>query len=254
MILLHRLTPFVVFLLTFLGFGMLLFYPFSAFGWSLVLFVVALFFIARLLLFDVRHTGFWVFFGLPLFVLLSSIGLFLLLESRVMQWGIALLVPFLLAIYIENLFSFYHVPSAYQAYSLEYTSLTLSLSSMFFFTCGITMAQFFLELPVWAGSLLVSLAAMMMTFFVLWTGKVSFVVGRSYVFFSVPLFFFFFFALSLLPNEYIVKAALSTVIFAAFLWYARADVLDTLSATTLRRVFSAVMLTLVILLGTALWI
>lgn len=222
MILLHRLTPFAIALLSGAGFVMLILAPFSWGISALVCFALTLVLFARLLVWDVKRTGFWVFLGMPLFLLLSSLAFFLLLESAGAKWFLAGAVTVGLGLFAENLFAFYHLPRAYQAYSLEYLSLMLAVCGLFFTTSATYLAQLFLEAPVWVMSALVAFITFSVFVAVFWVSKVSWEAGRLYAGVGALVLTEVYIACSWLPTGYTTNAAIFAVIVGWYLGIMRA--------------------------------
>ena len=177
MILLHRLTPFVISLLSAAGFGLLMWDPLDLKFLAAACFLLIPILFARLLLWELRRPAFWVFLGTPSLLLLSSLMFFLIIESTLGAWVMLLSVTLALALYAENLFAFYHLPSSYQAYSLEFLSLMCYMVSAFFFTGSAYMAQLFLELPLWIPAIATFLIVLLATVAVFWVSKIGFETG-----------------------------------------------------------------------------
>lgn len=222
MILLHRLTPFAILLLGAAGFVMLILSPFSWGIPALVCFGLVLLLFARLLVWDVRRTGFWVFLGMPFFLLISSLAFFLLLENDGAKWMLGMVVTIGLGLFAENLFAFYHLPRVYQAYSLEYLSLMLAVAGLFFTTSATYLAQIFLEAPVWATAPLMAIMTFAVFVAVFWVSKISWEAGRMYAGVGALLLTEIYIACSWLPTGYTTNAAVFAVCVAWYLGIMRA--------------------------------
>ncbi len=222
MIFLHRLTPFAIAFLAAAGFIVLIIAPFTWGIPALICFGLILLLFARLLVWDVRRTGFWVFLGMPLFLLLSSLAFFLLLESDGTKWVLAGAVTLGLALFAENIFAFYHLPRTYQAYSLEYLSLMLAVGGLFFTTSATYLAQVFLEAPVWAMALVMALITFAVFVAVFWVSKISWEAGRMYAGIGALLLTEIYVACSWLPTGYTTNAAVFAVCAAWYLGIMRA--------------------------------
>lgn len=222
MILLHRLTPFAIFFLSAGGFAMLTLSPFAWGIPALVCFALVLALFARLLVWDVRRTGFWVFLGMPLFILVSSLAFFLLLEHTGAKWMLGGVVTLSLSLFAENLFAFYHLPRAYQAYSLEYLSLMLAVGGLFFTTSATYLAQFFLEAPVWLMALVIAMITFATCVAVFWVSKMSWEAGRMYAGVGALLLTEVYVACAWLPTGYTTNAAVFAICAAWYLAIMRA--------------------------------
>jgi hypothetical protein len=221
-ILLHRLTPFAIALFGAAGFIMLITAPFTWGIPGLICFASILFLFGRLLVWDIKRTGFWVFLGMAFFLLISSLAFFLLLENDAAKWALGGVVTLGLTLFAENLFTFYHLPRAYQAYSLEYLSLMLAVGGLFFTTSATYLAQIFLEAPVWAMALLMALITFVVFVAVCWVSKMSWESGRMYAGVGALVLTEMYVACSWLPTGYTTNAAVFAVCAAWYLGVMRA--------------------------------
>lgn len=235
MILLHRITPFAIGLLGAAGFIMLILAPFSLGVPALICFGLVLLLFARLLVWDFRRTGFWVFLGMPLFLLVSSLAFFLLLEHDGGKWLLATTVTLGLVLFSENLFSFYHLPRAYQAYSLEYLSLMLAVAGLFFTTSATYLAQVFLEAPLWGTAPLIAFITFSVFVAVFWVSKMSWEAGRMYAGIGALLLTEVYVACSWLPTGYTTNAAIFAVCVAWYLGIMRAHAFQKVNRQLLLR-------------------
>ncbi|MCR4312055.1 MAG: hypothetical protein NUV56_02100 [Candidatus Uhrbacteria bacterium] len=254
MILLHRLTPFVIAGSVFGGFAALTLAPLARLPYAVVCFVLVPILLGRLLLWEFRRPAFWVFMGTPCLLLLSSIIFFLFLESESAKWFLTSIVTLAVGLYAENLFTFYHMPSGYQAYALEYLSLVLYVGSGFFFTSGAYASQLFLLLPMWIPAIAVLVAVFLATIAVFWVSKVGFETGLIYAIAGALVMAELYVALSTLPTSFVTNAATFSVFLYLFLLLSRAQVLDSFNRKiALRYIISAALL-LGVILGTATWL
>lgn len=256
MILLHRLTPFALVAALTAGFALLIVRPSALWGAVVLLFVVAPLLLARLLLFEVRRPAFWVFLGVPLFCLIAAFFFFLFLEASTAKWLLAATVIVANGLYAENLFAFYHLPSAYQAYSLEYLSLVIAVIASFFFASGGYAANMFLQefAPIWMSAIVVFLATLFLTLAMFWVSKVGFETGRRYAFAGAMLMTELYVVLSLLPTSFITDAAAFAMLFYCYLGLMRAHVLERLSPRVVRRYAWSGFALLFVVLGSAQWL
>ncbi len=254
MILLHRITPFGIAFVSIASFASLIASPF--FGMKLLVPAIAIlaFSFARLLLWEFRRPAFWVFLGTPMLLWCSSLIFFFFLEDPVSKWIIATTVTFAVALYAENVFTFYHLPSAYQAYALENLSLVLYVLSAFFFTSGAFGAQLFLLLPVWIPMLVVCVAVLLATVAVFWVSKIGFETGRPYAIVGSILMAELYGVLSTWPTSFVTNAATFAVLLYAFLVLSRANVLERLTKKSVMRSVAFVAVLLIIILGSARWL
>lgn len=254
MILLHRITPFVIALLSGLGFALLIWDPLHLKIAAALCFLVIPFLFARLILWEFKRPAFWVFLGTPSLLLLSSLMFFLIIESQAGAWLMAVTVTVALGLYAENLFAFYHLPSSYQAYSLEFLSLMCYMVSAFFFTGSAYMAQLFLELPLWIPAIATFLIVFLATVAVFWVSKIGFETGILFAVTGAILMTELYVALSMLPTSFVTHAAAFTVFWYVYLGVSRAHVLEKLTPAVARRYVLVGCMLLALIFGTATWI
>jgi hypothetical protein len=254
MILLHRLTPFAIALTVVAGMITMILVPEHAMLAGLLMVLVCGLLYARLLQWDVKHVAFWIFLGTPILLLISACIYFLFLDQQTLKIILAILLTGSTWLYAENVFSFYHLPSTYQPYSLEYLSMMLYLFSAFFFTSGTYGVQLFLQLPFWVPALAVFWVSLFMTTGVFWVSKINTEISTRFAFSGAVILTELYIALSQLPTSYVANAAAFTVMLYLYLGLSRAHVLEKLSKPVMRRyVFISVVL-LVVIFGTARWI
>ncbi|MCH8049602.1 hypothetical protein IH979_02730 [Patescibacteria group bacterium] len=254
MILLHRITSFALALVAAVGFWILTYLPEQTSSAMIGLVVLIPLLLARLLKWDVRRFSFWVFLGTPTFFLLSSLFLFLFLESNLAKVSLGIIVTIGIWLYGENLFSFYHLPSSYQAYALEYLSLVLYVASGFFFTSGAYGTQLVLQLPIWIPALAVFWVVLFATIGVFWVSKIAQETSVLFALSGALLMTELYFVFAMLPTSFLTNAAAFSVFLYLYLGLARAHVLEKLSKKVLRRYVIIGGLLLAIVFGTARWV
>ena len=254
MILLHRLTPFAIAILSAVGFGLLILDPLDLKIPAALCFLLIPFLFARLILWELRRPAFWVFLGTPCLLLLSALMFFLIIESVAGAWLLGITVTVFLGLYSENLFAFYHLPSSYQAYALEYLSLMSYMVSGFLFTGSAYMAQLFLELPLWIPTIATFLIVLLSTVAVFWVSKIGFETGILFAVTGAVLMAEVYVALSQLPTSFVTHAAAFSVCWYVYLGVSRAHVLEKLTPLIARRYVAVGCLLLALIFGTATWI
>lgn len=253
MILLHRITSFVIAALSFVLFYVLLVAPHLVWIIAACFAVVALLF-ARLLLWEGKKPSFWVFWGTPLYLLGISILFFLFLEQEWVKILLTLFVTGAIWLYAENLFTFYHLPANYQAYALEYLTVVIALASVFFLASSAYGAFLFLQLPVWVPGLAMFWGLLGLTISAFWASKIHWEASGLYGFFGALMLTELFVAISALPTSFFVNAGVLTVFYYMYIGLARAHVLEKLTKTVLRRyVVTGAILSLALFI-TATWI
>lgn len=253
MIVLHRLT---VFLQTALIAG--LFFTLIKAGAHFLPIAIALYFFlgflqARLLGFDWKSRSFWIFFFTPLVFVGGAGFFFFFLEGLIAKWFIAILVSVISWMYLENLFTFYHLPGSYQPYSLEYLSLSMYLLFVFFFASGMYAAQIFLALPV----IIPFFALFWILFFAsictFWVSKVNSETSLPYAVVGAIGLSQLYVALGFLPTSFVVNATVLTLAYYAYLGLVRAHILEELTVLVARRYLSFVGVAIVLIFLTTSW-
>ncbi len=235
------------------GFGLLLLDPLRFLILAGVCFVLIPILFARLLLFEIRRPAFWVFLGTPSLLLLASLMFFLIIESPPGAWALVISVTLALGLYAENLFAFYHLPSSYQAYSLEFLSLMCYMASAFFYTGSAYMAQIFLELPLWIPVITTFLIVLLATVAVFWVSKIGFETGSLFAVTGAVLMTEAYVAFSMLPTSFVTHAAAFTVLWYVYLGLARAHALEKLTKLVVRRYLLIGCILLGLIFATATW-
>jgi len=253
-ILLHRLTPFAIGLLSAVGFGILIFDPLDLKFLAAACFAIIPLLFGRLLLWELRRPAFWVFLCTPSLLLLSALMFFLIIETSLGAWSMGIAVTLALVLYAENVFAFYHLPSSYQAYSLEFLSLMCYMASAFFFTGSAYMAQIFLELPLWIPAIATFLIVLLATVAVFWVSKIGFETGILFAVTGAVLMTQVYIALSLLPTSFVTHAAAFTVCWYVYLGVSRAHVLEKLTPRVVKTYVIIGCMLLALIFGTATWI
>ncbi|MBI4437446.1 hypothetical protein HY631_00660 [Candidatus Uhrbacteria bacterium] len=197
--------------------------------------LVSFLLLSRLLNWQMRTFQFWHLLGTPMLFLLSSFGLFFLLESAPVKIGLAVAVTFLLFLFVEHVFSFIHLPMKYQPFTLEYLSQLLHVLSVFFLaTLGFGL-RLFLQAPLWLLSLAFFLVLAFILYGTLWAGKLDALRARPYALAAALLITELFAAISFLPTGFYTNAAFLALGVYVLLGLSRADALHKLSREVLRR-------------------
>lgn len=255
MILLHRITPFCIGLVTALGFVSLLvlrIHPFAAMGVVLVL--VALLY-ARLVGFAPRSFQFWMLFGTPLLFLLTSFGLMLFLERPLAQLALAVFVSLFVFFFAEHVFSYVHVPVNYETYAIEHMSLVMNVASVFFVSVAAFGTRVFLTAfaPLWLLTALFFAVSLFVIFGTLWASKVDTRQARLYALCGALLVTEIFMTVTYLPTGFYTNAALIALTAYLFLGLTRAHFVEKLSPSIVRRYAVTSALLLAAILGTSQW-
>ncbi len=252
MILVHRITTFLLAAVLAAGFSVLIFWP-SAVLFAVLLFLCVPLLLGRLLLWRVRKASFWIFWSQAIFFTVSALLFYLFLEDQGMKLLLGISTVVLMWLYAENLFTFHHLPAAYQAYALEYLSLVLTLVGVFFLVSAGFGAQLFLQLPVWLPAIAVFLATAITTLGVFWVSKIDLRSSRGFALMIAVVMTEFYIALSMLPTSFLANAAAFTCGLYLLLGLSRAHHLERLSKEVLRQYLIVGGGLLVLVFATARW-
>src|SRR3989338_6091503 len=254
MILFYRVSSFGVTCIAAAGFFLLLF---SSIHPYLVIMLTVLFaglLLARLLNWQVRTFQFWHFLGTPILFLLSSFGPFFLLENDFSKMALGVLVVIFIFLFVEHVFSFIHLPVAYQAFTLEYLSWLLHILSVFFLSVLGFGLSLFLQTPLWLLSLIFFFILFFIVYGTLWAGKIDPQRAKPYAFAGAVLTTELFASLSFLPTGFYSNAAFLALGVYVFLGLSRAHALHKLSREVLKRYLILFFFLTVIIVVTSQWV
>ena len=188
-------------------------------------------------------------------VFVVATALFLLfVELQPLLVVIPIVAGVFLFFFAEHLFRFIHLPSLYQPYALEHTSLVLHAASMYFLATTFFGLQIFLQAPVWLLALVFLFVAAALVYETMWVSKIrdraaltaagvlGLVLGEIFIVFALQ------------PISFFVSGAALAIIFYVLLGMVRAASLQRLSGVVLRRYLLTGAALLIIILATAQWV
>lgn len=254
MLLLYRITPFLIGLVTALGFFSLMRLPFHPFVSAAVALVIVLLLSARLVQWKLSQFVFWYVVGTSTLFLLSSFGFFLFLEQQYEKVTLAVIVALVLFFFSEFVFNYVHLPAKYQAYSIEHLSLVINILTIFFSAAvGYGLLTFY-QAPVF---LIASLFFLMIFFVFYGTLRVSKIESRKAVIYSITgtiILTELFATMSFLPTGFYTNAAVIALFAYLFVGLVRAHFLDKLTKSVLRRYVVSVTILALFIVGSAQWL
>lgn len=256
MILLHRLTPPAIALVTAAGFLGLLYWPGSPFWPAGLSLGLAILLWARLNEWRARSFAFWVFLGTPAVFLLAALAQFFFLENDPVKFGLLSSATVLVFLWSEHLFNYLHLPANYQAYALEHLALALNVLTVFFMSASAFGLNLFLQPNFWGLAGIVSgffLLSMFIIYSTLWVSKVEHRQAWPYALAGAILITEFFSVLTFLPTGFYTNAAFVTVVFYVFLGLTRAFFMDKLSRTVYWRYVLVAAAIMGLVAGVARW-
>ncbi len=245
MILLYRITPFLIAIVTLIGYGLFVFrigHPFLVIGLSAV--CVALL-IARLLRWHMQEFSFWFFLGIACFFFLSSFGMLFLFETTWVSVVLSLVCASLLVLFSEFVFLYVHLPSQYQPFSLEHLTSLLNLLSIFFFSSFAFAIRLLIQAPLSMLALSFFFLSFFLVYGMLWVTKAESFRSHFYALFGAIALTELFVCLTFFPTGFYANAAFMTIFSYAFFGLTRMEALHKLSSEVVKRyLFTSVALLL----------
>ncbi|MEK7665918.1 MAG: hypothetical protein AAB337_03520 [Patescibacteria group bacterium] len=236
MILIHRLTPFVIGAIALVGFVLASRFPLTSVWLLPVVFILCSILFARLVNIKVRNIESWILIGTPLMLLFSASLVFLFLDADVLRVALGIITAFFLYFYAENLFGFLHLPVFYQPHALQNLTIVLQVLGMFFFVASAHAFLLFVPfIPITALLIFYAPYVFASVSMSLWMGKAPREIIRRYAIGGTLLFVEFFIVLSYLPSTFTTNAAVLAVFYYLFLGLTRVQVQAKLSRLLLRR-------------------
>lgn len=245
MILLYRITSFLVALVSMIGYGLFIYRignPFLVLAISVLCIVLLL---ARLLKWNAAEFSFWFFLGIGSFFFLSSFGMLFLFETQWVSFVLAGVCTALLVLFTEFVFLFTHLPSRYQPFSLEHLTSLLNLLSIFFFSSFAFAVRLLVQAPLSFLALLFFSLSFFLVYGMLWVTKAESFRSRLYALFGAITLTELFVCITFFPTGFYTNAAFMTIFSYAFFGLTRTEALHKLSPDVVRRyVLTAIILLL----------
>ncbi len=235
MILLHRITPFVLLLVAGAGFGIAMAFPdrvLLPLGCSLAL---AFLLLGRLADWQLRRGTFWNLVLAPWVFLASAEGIFLLLEYPLQRMVLAVMTALIFFFFAEQVFAYLHASATYQPYAIQYISLGMNVLTIFFMTAFAFGAWTFLQAPLALLAALVFAVAAYVVYQTLWVSKMEHRRALTYGLAGGCALTELFLALVFLPTGFYVHAAGLALVAYLFLGLTRAKFLGQLNRSLVSR-------------------
>jgi hypothetical protein len=235
MILLYRITPFLVAILTLVSYGLFVYRilnPILVIGVGFLLMALA---VARLLRFQIQEFSFWFFLGIASFFYLSSFGMLFLFETTWVSSLFSFLCASLLVLFTEFVFLYTHLPSRYQPFSLEHLTSLLNLLSIFFFSSFAFATRLLIQVPLSFLALLFFLLSFFLVYGMLWVTKAESFRSWLYAMFGAIVLTELFVCITFFPTGFYTNAAFMTIFSYAFFGLTRTEALHKLSPDVVKR-------------------
>jgi hypothetical protein len=175
------------------------------------------------------------------------------MEGAGLKILIIALTTFLLWLFAENLFTYFHLSGAYQVNALEYLSLVMSVIEVFFLSTALFALRLFFGFPLWLIVPFFAIVIFVLSAAVLWLCKIEKEKIIAHALGAAAISSEVFLALAFLPGGFFSNAAVLTLIFYLFFGIIRASLLKRLNAKILKRYLLAVGLILILVILTARW-
>lgn len=253
MILLHRLTPFAIFLTCALGFGLAVLWPDHPLLPLIAASAVAAILLARLVGWHPRGGLLWNLAGAPWLFFASAAGLFTLVEFPVQRLVLAAVVSVLIFLFTEQVFAYVHTPAVYQAYAIQHLSLGMNVLTVFFLSAFAFGLRIFLQAPLYALAPVVAATAGYVMYQTLWVSKMEHRRALVYAASGGILLAELFLSLVLLPLGFYPNAAILAFAAYVFLGISRASFLEQASRPLVTRYLLAGGVFSLVVLATAQW-
>lgn len=254
MLLLHRLTPFVIVLAMAAGAGLLRnssVHPFVVAGGALL--VVSLLF-ARLLEWRVGTLRFWAFLVVPLGLGTAAFALMLFLEQVSQIWILGILTALLAFFFAEHLFAYLHMPGRYRMNALEYVALVIHVFTIFGLAASLYALRLFTQVSLWIAVPTFALSVFILLLATLWICKIEGLRLRQYACAGTLVMTELFFCIAQLPTGFYPNAALLAVASYLLLGTLRAHTLHKLSKPVALRYVMIGIVLIGLIVGTARWV
>lgn len=254
MLLLHRLTPFAITALLAVGLVGTSLRPFAALTLLPICLVLTILLFARLVHWRFSHRESWGLISLPLLLIISATLLFLLTDDAAIRYLTAVMTTIVAFFYAEHLFTFVHLPSAYQAYGLQNVGGMMTVLSTFFLSTGGYSLYTYARLPLPVFAAVFAILMFGQTYAALWIAKTPRDRAMLYALAAAVIFTELLVAFVYLPTVAITSGALLAVLNYMYLGLSRAQMQAKLSRLVVRRYLVIGVLMVVAVLITAKWI
>ncbi len=253
MILLHRITPFVIATVFATGMLFVSYHPMSAVWILTIVTVLALSLFFRLAGARFREKEFWGLVAIPTLHILATVLLFMLADDTAIRFLVILLGAGVAYFYAENLFTYLHLPGAYQAYSLQNSGGIMAVVTLFFLAAGGHALYSFARIPLYLFAISFAVLCFTLTLSALWISKVPLQRAAVYALAAAVIFAELLVVITYLPTMYITDGALVAVLYYMYLGLSRANLSSKLSKTVVRRYITVGTLMILAILLTAQW-
>lgn len=183
----------------------------------------------------------------------SYMSFYMLLELETIKHFLNLIVVGGMFLFMEQLYFFWHRPSQYQAYALEYTCSVLNILSAFFFFAAAFGFYIFVHASVGILTLTIVMFSFVLGWLMMWINKIEWKRSRPYVLAIALMVGELFWVLHFLPVSFMVLGLVLTTMIYLCLNLSRWQLTSALDRKILQRYFFISSAVLLLSLGTARW-
>ncbi|MFA5022486.1 MAG: hypothetical protein WC508_05415 [Patescibacteria group bacterium] len=216
---------------------------------SLVFLVISIWQLTGLL----KSKKFWRFSITPVFLFASGLLFFLFLEGGAIKQIFVIILVFLVGIFLETIFLWFHLRPKYQPNALENISTHLNLIIIFFLATGFFSLILFLEAPLWLLVAIFAGVSAVLTYQLIWISGVNWSVGYPYISVITIVITEIFVAVSFLPTSVYFSALLVTISYYLMTGLTRNWLLEIREKRVVQRYLLISFGCLIIILATAKW-
>lgn len=235
MILFYRITPFLLTIVSALGFASFVFRWTHPIVSIVITSILVLLLLGRLVRWRWQEFNFWLFLGTGWIFLLASFAVLFLFENLWVSIFLSIFSSLLLALFTEFVFLYIHLPSQYQPFSLEYLTLLLNLLSVFFMSCLGFALRLLVQVPLFALAVPFFIMCLFLVYGTLWVTKAESSQSRLSAFLGAVLLTELFVSVTFLPTGFFTNATFMTIFSYVFFGLIRTVAIHKLSPIVVRR-------------------
>lgn len=173
---------------------------------------------------------------------------FFFIESDGLKTLLNGIVSVLFLIYTQQIATFWHNPSQYKVYSLEYTSGIVNVLGSFFVFVSSFELFIFLQTPLWILMVSIFFLTFLFSLQLFWTYKIEWSRGKIYLFFIPFLMTELFWVLHFLPTSFYTLGLFMTIQFYMMTHLSRWHLTSALERKVIRR-YVAIAAGIVLIVG-----
>lgn len=195
----------------------------------------------------------------PLILIFSALAASVFLNNNLLKFSFAILVGMVLFLYMENLFSYFHIPTKYNIYSLENISGYINLVSMFFISSSFYGLKILFAIEInsfWFLCLLVIMIFLIIIILLqtFWINKISIKLNKNYIIVISIMLIQIYFIIFFLPSAFYVNSAIFVLSYYIITGLARYKLLNKLEKAVIIKYITMSFIMFLLLLVSTKWI